>query len=47
MDPAPDPAISVIDLQDTNKQLFFCISNKKRSSHKTVGIKVFLIIFAC
>jgi hypothetical protein len=58
----PDPAIFVIDLEDTNKKLilkkFFCLllfedtftlffkGKKSKRSHKTVGIKVFLTIFA-
>jgi hypothetical protein len=54
----PDPAIFVIDLQDANKKLFFCLllfdviftsffKNKtSQRSHKTVEIKVFLFIFA-
>ncbi len=37
MDPDPDPAIFVIDLKDKMSE----------KSHKTVGIKVFLTIFAC
>jgi hypothetical protein len=57
MDPEsdPDPAIFVIDLQGAK---FFClllfegtftsffIDKKSKRSHKTVGIKVFLTIFA-
>jgi hypothetical protein len=57
----PDPAIFVIDLQDANKKLFFCLllfdgiftvfsffqAKKSKRSHKTVGVKVFLTIFAC
>ncbi len=62
MDPDPDPAIFVIDLQDPNKKanlkkvflllLFeytftsFFKDKKSKWSHKTVGIKVFLTIFA-
>jgi hypothetical protein len=57
MDPDPDsdPAIFVIDLQD--KKVFcllhfegtftsFFKNKKSKRSHKTVGIKVFLTIFA-
>jgi hypothetical protein len=60
-DPASDPAIFAIDLQDANKKQkvfllitfcryrtftsFFRVKKSKRS-HKTVGIKVFLTIFA-
>jgi hypothetical protein len=51
-----DPAIFVIDLQDANKH--FCLllfegtftsffkDKKSKRSHKAVGIKVFLTIFA-
>ncbi len=64
MDPDPDPALFVSDLQDINKfffsSKFFCLllfegavhlyhfSKIKTSyrSHKTVGINVFLTIFA-
>jgi hypothetical protein len=48
----PDPAIFVIDLQDANKKLnkkkLFCLLlfEKSKRSHKAVGIKVFLTIFA-
>jgi hypothetical protein len=47
----PDPAIFVIDLQDANKKLIFCLflfegtftsffkDKKSKRSHKTVGIK--------
>ncbi len=58
----PDPAIFVIDLQDTNKKLIkkkifgllifegtftsFFKNKKPKRSHETVGIKVFLTIFA-
>jgi hypothetical protein len=54
MDPDPDPAIFVIDLQIK----FFCLllfegaftsffkDKKSKRSHRTVGIKVFLTIFA-
>jgi hypothetical protein len=61
MDPDPDPAIFVIDLQEANKKLIykkvFCLilfeatfesffkDKKSKRSHKTVGIKVFLIFF--
>jgi hypothetical protein len=46
-DSDPDPAISVIDLQDANKKLISFFKDKKsKRSHKTVGIKVFLTIFA-
>ena len=57
-----DPAIFVIDLQETIKKLIFyktfCLlpfegtftsffkDEKSKRSHKTVGIKVFLTIFA-
>jgi hypothetical protein len=57
-DPEPDPAIFGTDLQEANKKKFFCLllfegtftsffkdKNSKRS-HKAVGIKVFLTIFA-
>jgi hypothetical protein len=62
MDPDPDPAIFVLDLQDANKKTVFCFSAyyilkvhlhnfskiKKldKTSHKKIGIKVFLTIFA-
>ncbi len=62
MDPDPDLAIFVIDLQDTNKKQVFVkkffayyflkVNNiifedeKSKKSHKAVGIKVFLTIFA-
>jgi hypothetical protein len=61
MDPDPDadtdPAIFVIDLQDSNKKQSFSIyyflkvhlhhfSEIKSQSYKTVGIKGFLIILA-
>jgi hypothetical protein len=62
MDPDPDLAIFVIELQNDNKKIiktkFFCLllfegtfpsffKDKKSSrSHKTVGIKVLLTIFA-
>jgi hypothetical protein len=52
MDPDPDPAIFVIDLQDANKKLifskFFCLFLFEGTfkSHKTVGIKVLLTNFA-
>jgi hypothetical protein len=36
----PDPAIFVTDLQDASKK------QKVKKSHKIVGIKVFLTIFA-
>ncbi len=54
----PDPAIFVIDLQDANKKLLFLLitfwryiyiifkDKKSKRSHNTVGIKVFLTIFA-
>ncbi len=66
MDPDPNPAILIVDLQDAKKKLikksFFClllfggtvqyiyiifskIKSPKRS-HTTVGIKIFLTIFA-
>jgi hypothetical protein len=51
-----DPAIFVIDLQDANKKTnflkkFFCLllfykDKKSKRSHKAVGIKVILTIFA-
>jgi hypothetical protein len=49
--PAPDPAIIAIfvsDLQDTRKNYFFCLLlfEGAFTYHKTVGIKVFLAIFA-
>jgi hypothetical protein len=54
----PDPAIFVIDLQDTKKKVFslllfegtftsFFEDKKSKRSYKTVGIKVFLTILAC
>jgi hypothetical protein len=62
VDPDPDPAIFVIDLQDANKKLIFfqvfCLllfrgtfpsffkDKKSKRSHKAVGIKFFLTIFA-
>ena len=66
MDPDPDPAIFVTDLQETKKKLFlseicllmlisvlfegtfisFFRDKKSKRSHKIVGIKVFLTIFA-
>jgi hypothetical protein len=65
MDPDADldPAIFVIDLQDTNEMLIFLTNffsslffwlyiyiifkdKKSKRSHKTVGIKDFLTIFA-
>jgi hypothetical protein len=60
MDPDPDwdPAIFVGDLQDVNKNVFFCLllfvgtltsffqGQKSQRSHKTVGINVFLTICA-
>jgi hypothetical protein len=59
MDPDPDPAIFVIDLQDADEKLillFFCLllfegtsfftDKKSKRSHKTVGIKIFLTIYA-
>jgi hypothetical protein len=60
MDPNPDPAIFVIDLQDAHKKTklkksfsvyyFLMVHchhlNKSKRSHKTVGIKSFLTIFA-
>ncbi len=55
MDPDPDPAIFVLDLQDANKKpikkkffwlLHFSKSKKSKRSHKTVRIKIFLTIFA-
>jgi hypothetical protein len=61
MNPDPDPAIFVIDLQDANKTLnkinIFCLllfeghlhhflKIKSQKSHKIVGIRVFLTIFA-
>jgi hypothetical protein len=53
----PDPAF-VTDLQALNKKMFFCLllfegtftsfftDKKSQRSHKTVGINVFLTIFA-
>ncbi len=56
MDLDPEPAIFVIDLEDANKVFllitfcrhFFKIVKDKESkrSHKILGIKVFLTIFA-
>jgi hypothetical protein len=55
MDPDPDPATFVIDLQDANRKLIitlwryiYIIFQRKivQRSQKTVGIKVFLTIFA-
>ncbi len=62
MDPDPDPAIFVINLQDASKKLIFNTifsllllvvgtlhhfsKIKSENSHKIVGIKVFLTIFA-
>ena len=57
MDPDPDPDIFVIDLQDANKsycnkkKFFFLLifegkDKKSKRNDKTVGIKVFLTIFA-
>jgi hypothetical protein len=55
MDPDPDPAIVVFDLQDANLKKNFCLSlfegtfasffkdKKSKRSHKTGGIKVFLL----
>ncbi len=54
----PDPALSLIDLLDANIKLnlkkvflltfaWFYKDKKSKRSHKTVGIKVFLTIFAC
>jgi hypothetical protein len=57
-DADPDPAIFVIDLQDANKKLSFSANyfegtftsfftdKKSKRSHKTVGIRAFLTIFA-
>ncbi len=49
----PDPAIFVIDLQNANKKLnflkiyiIFQWKKKSKRSHKAVGIKVFLTMFA-
>jgi hypothetical protein len=51
----PDPALVVSDLQDTRNITFFWLllfegslhySSKIQRSHKTLEIKVFLIIFA-
>ncbi len=52
----PDPAIFVSDLQDVNKKIIFFayyflkvhlhFLKIKNHSHKTVGINVFLTIFA-
>jgi hypothetical protein len=41
MDPDPDPATFVMDLQDANKnkflfKKFFCLLKKVKKSHKTV-----------
>ncbi len=57
MDPDADqdPAIFLIDLQDANKKLhffksffayYFLKDKKSKKSHKAVGMKVFLTIFA-
>jgi hypothetical protein len=53
MDSDPDPAIFVINIEDAIKKLFFLVFLlitgtfwKSKRSHKTVGIKVFLNIFA-
>jgi hypothetical protein len=51
MDPDPDSAIFVIDVQDANKKLegvftSFFRDKKSKRSRKTVCIKVFLTIFA-
>ena len=57
MDPDPDHAIFVIDLQEANKKIFFLLlfedtftlfykDKKSKRCHKAVGIKVFLTIFA-
>jgi hypothetical protein len=53
MDPDPDPAIFISDLQDVNCLLLFdgtftsfFKDKKSYRSHKTVGINVFLSIFA-
>ncbi len=49
LDLDPDPAIFVSDLQDVkNKflQVFMLDKNSFSKSHKTVGINVFLTIFA-
>ena len=53
-DADPDPAIFVSDLQDVKKKIFglllfdtsFFTDKKSSRSHKTVGINVFLTIFA-
>jgi hypothetical protein len=52
MDPDPDPAIFVIDLQDASEKLIFntifsaYYFLKVHLHHKIKGIKVFLTIFA-
>jgi hypothetical protein len=52
MNPDPDPVIFAIDLQDDNKKLisflkvFSAFYFLIKRSHKAVGIKVFLTIFA-
>jgi hypothetical protein len=61
METDPDPAIFVIDIEDTNRKLkkkSFCLllfegtftsffkDKKSKRSHETLGIKVFLTIFA-
>jgi hypothetical protein len=57
-DADPDSVIFVSDLPAVNKKLFFCLllfedtftsffkDKKSERSHKTVGINVFLTIFA-
>ncbi len=52
-DSDPDPAIFVIDLQDDNTKYFFykvflliTLRENSKRSHKTLGNKVFLTIFA-
>ncbi len=48
MDPDSDPAIFVTDFQDANKKYLYPFFKDKKSkrSHKRVGIKVLLTIFA-
>jgi hypothetical protein len=58
MDPAPDPAIFILDIMTPAKNMFFCFllfdgtrtsffkDKKLQRSHKIVGIKVFLSSFA-
>jgi hypothetical protein len=55
MDPNPEPAIFVFDLQDANLSFSLLLfegtfksffKDKKSKSRKIVGIKVFLTIFA-